>query len=575
MNQPIYEPAGQGPDVATSLRRQWKTIVGSAIIGLLLALALVTVSRGEYQARATLQILPLKGEGTPGGGRERTVNVETQATVARASELLEIVATRLDLDPRVVRKGTEAVPAPTGDVLYLFFKSDNAEKAAEGAKAYAEEYLKLRSEGALASIADTRVILDDQIKLLQSDLAELGTEIADLNIRAVDDPAAEAELAAAEQRQELAQNQLAQANQSISALRTTVNPGRLLVKPTVPKARTGTSPKLALVGGLLAGSLIGAFLALIRDRRDDRLGSAWRPDLLGVHELGRVELVTPSSLEKMPQDHTVRGEYTRLLLRFASMSRQPGRLVTSVMVTTVDVSPSAVTALGNVLDGLNGQGLFNGSQVAVVDIEAVPIDSAPASGTRWQQLGRSIETACVASDLVLVKVPPIGRSADGLGIATKVDHIVLLVTESTPVADVVSTMDEFRTLGGSIAGVVVIAAGNRGRAAAIRTPALELPSRSSRRVALEPAPEDPRVRVAAYLSNRAAVGTSSLSNNELTESQRALEAVLQRLEYQSQVPRISSRMTENWIADEPVHTNGSSNGISRPDNTPNQTPNHQ
>jgi hypothetical protein len=206
-----------------------------------------------------------------------------------------------------------------------------------------------------------------------------------------------------------------------------------------------------------------------------------------------------------------------------------------------------------VLDGLVGQGLFNGSEVALVDIEGIPVSSSPAAGTRWQQLGRAIETACVANDLVLVKVPPIGRSADGLGIVSKVDHIVLLVTESTPVADVVSTMDEFRTLGGSIAGIVVIAAGHRGRSAAIRTPALELPSRGARRVALDPVQDESRARVAAYLSNRTNGGQSMITSSELSESQRALEAVLQRMEFQAQQPSVG--MIENYI-DGPPRSNG-------------------
>jgi hypothetical protein len=69
--------------------------------------------------------------------------------------------------------------------------------------------------------------------------------------------------------------------------------------------------------------------------------------------------------------------------------------------------------------------------------------------------------------------------------------------------------------------------------------------------------EDSLVRAAAYLSNRTAVGQAVPANSELTESQRALEAVLQRLEFQSQRTLGEPRVTENWITESPVP---SSNG---------------
>ena len=101
-------PSGsdQSPDLLAALGRQWLTILLAALIGALLGWGYAAAKQTTYQARSTLLLIPVGNESDPGGGRNRSLDVDTWATVARSTNLLQDVATELGRELGDVRGRT-------------------------------------------------------------------------------------------------------------------------------------------------------------------------------------------------------------------------------------------------------------------------------------------------------------------------------------------------------------------------------------------------------------------------------------------------------------------------------------
>ena len=148
-----------------------------AALAIALSVAFVATSKVTYESRSTVLLLPLPGEVAPGGGRERTLDVETQATVARSTVLLEAVGQRLGLTAPQVKAASRVLAAPTGDVLFIYFVDKNAEFAADGALVYTEEYLSQRKATADNAAKRQKALLETQVAALQSKIEDLTTLI--------------------------------------------------------------------------------------------------------------------------------------------------------------------------------------------------------------------------------------------------------------------------------------------------------------------------------------------------------------------------------------------------------------
>ena len=85
----------ESPDLLAALRRQWLTILIAALVGTLGAWLYASAQPPEFEAKSTLLLIAAGDESSPGGGRDRSLDVDTWATVARSTELLQQVAERV------------------------------------------------------------------------------------------------------------------------------------------------------------------------------------------------------------------------------------------------------------------------------------------------------------------------------------------------------------------------------------------------------------------------------------------------------------------------------------------------
>ena len=441
--------SGQPSDIIGALRRQAWIVALCAVVGALLGVLYVKTEKVTYEARSTVLLLPLPGESSPGGGLQRTLDVETQATIARSTSLLERVGERLDMTAAEVR-GTSRVEAQaTGDVLYLWFTADDAASAAAGALVYTEEFLGQRKEDADAKARRQQDLVQRQIDTLRADITALSNQItAELDST---DPQATARLDVLEQQRTLAIENAASLADQRAAIDTDLDPGRTLVDPRQSVRRAGLDTKVLVVAGLFVGLLVGTLAALLRDRRDDRYGSATGLAARGVREIGRLRL--PQGPREQ-RSQGIRRAYARLLIRLgrASAGRGAHR---SVLVTAVESTTMPVTAAQSVIEALVDESGDNGVIARVLRSENIAA-AAAGQGRSWEVFDDALRGVALDADVTFVSAAPLDRSVAALALSQRVDEVVLLVTTSTKVTDLQVALEDLAALDVHDVSVVVM-----------------------------------------------------------------------------------------------------------------------
>jgi uncharacterized protein involved in exopolysaccharide biosynthesis len=96
------------PDLRAALRRQFWVIIAAAVVVGGVAFAYASSRKPRFESRSTVLLIATATEDAPGGGLGRTLDVETQATVARSTSLLTAVGERMGLTAAQVRKSSRA-----------------------------------------------------------------------------------------------------------------------------------------------------------------------------------------------------------------------------------------------------------------------------------------------------------------------------------------------------------------------------------------------------------------------------------------------------------------------------------
>lgn len=443
--------ANRAPDFQGVLKRQWPAIVLCALVGLLLSALYVSTSKVTYESKSTVLLLALPGEVAPGGGLQRTLDVETQATIARSTALLQTVGDRLGMTASQVKGKSRVEAAPTGDVILVSFIDANAERAAEGALTYTEEFLAQRKATADNAAKREKAILQDQIDELNGDIVALTNQINDqINLG---DNADTTQLAVLTAQQNLAIRDVADTRAKMAAIDDDLTAGQVVVDPRTAVNRTGLRVGFTLAGGLFVGALAGVVVALLRDRRDDRYGSAVGLDALGVQEVGRIRYPSEVKTAGGRLDATRRA-YARLLVR---LNFSPAINETrSILLMAVESSTLPPTAVKAVAQALASEGPDNGLAATVLSSERGRSNETDDNAPYWSTFNDALKQANRENDIVIVTAGSFDRSVAGLAIASKVDQVVLLVSLSTQVNDLLAALEDIQSVDAHEVGVVVL-----------------------------------------------------------------------------------------------------------------------
>lgn len=443
--------ASRAPDLLGALKRQALAILVCVIVGAGLGFAYTKATKISYQSKATVQLLPLPGEKAPGGGRERTLDVETQATVARSTTLLQTIGARLGLTAVEVQDKSSVEAAPTGDVMYILFDDDVDTKAAAGALVYTEEFLAQRKGSADDIAKRQQQLLQDQIDALQTDIADLTAEIA----ASADEESAQTLVL--KQRQSIAISDAAALRDERDRIDTDLNPGRVVVDPRTAVNQTGLDKKFAIAGGMFVGLLVGILAALLRDRRDDRYGSALGLDSLGMREIGTVRQPGP---QRTGRADPVRRSYARLVVRLSLSNGVGGGGHRSVLLAAVESTTMSANTAHAVATALLDEAPENGLDARILQSEAGPTVSEGESTPSWDHFASVLGATQAQSDVVFVTALSLDRSASALAIAPRVDQIVLLVSPATRLQDLNLALEDIHSVDAREVSVLVVRRGH-------------------------------------------------------------------------------------------------------------------
>jgi hypothetical protein len=465
--RPTSVPSEQSPDLLAALGRQWLTILIAALIGALLGWGYAAAKQTTYEARSTLLLIPVGNESDPGGGRNRSLDVDTWATVARSTNLLQDVATQLGRELPDVRGRTTATAAPTGDVLVLTFEARDRDAAIDGATVYSDLFLANRRNQVNADTVKRETELNALAEDTRAQIADLTAQIEEL-AEETNDGAADARIAILSTSLQLAVEDLADINTELATMDTDIEAGRILVQPSTNVQRTGVSTRLATLAGLLVGALIGLIVALLRDRYDDRYGSAVGAENLGIKEIARIPYAPEGTRRERDGMHA----YSRLITLLTFANRGEPDAGRSVLLLPVDSRTLPRDSARRVAATLESSGTATGMVIGVWS-EHTNLEAGPAY---WDATVAGVQSLTEASDLALVPVLALDRAATGLGLAALADDTLLLVSESTPMQAVLTAIEDLRTVDVNDPQVVVITgapSSSARRGGATRQPASE------------------------------------------------------------------------------------------------------
>jgi polysaccharide biosynthesis transport protein len=226
-----------------TLRRQFVLVLVCLVLGVGLSAALLIKTPKTYQSTAVVDITPTLPTSS-GSGSNNGVNTITEAKIATSSSVALGAAKKLGFNgtPSELAQHVTVTSPLSSQVLNITFASASAQGAADGANAFAQSYLDYRTTTAQADLQLRIARINDQISQLQQKKTPGGS------------------------------GQIQQLLNQLNTYRTmVVTPGQVAGTAAVPPRPSAPKPYLYLAGGLLLGLLLGAVLAMLRDRRDDRV----------------------------------------------------------------------------------------------------------------------------------------------------------------------------------------------------------------------------------------------------------------------------------------------------------------
>jgi capsular polysaccharide biosynthesis protein len=232
------------------LRRRFRVVLVATTIGALCGAALLHGSPKTYEATAVVLVTPT----SPSQDLSSVSNV-TESRIVTSTSVVRGAAQRLNYEgttTSLARHVSVASPL-NSQLLNITFAASDAPRAAEGANAFANAYLAYRRRIAQRDLALQADIVESRAARLQRTLQTLQASGSDSERASI-------------------RNQIQQLQRRLNAYETSiVTPGHVVGPAVVPGSPTSPKGTLYLIGGVLMGVFVGAGLAVMRDRKDDRI----------------------------------------------------------------------------------------------------------------------------------------------------------------------------------------------------------------------------------------------------------------------------------------------------------------
>lgn len=317
------------------LRRRLRWIAGSAVLAVLVAVALSFVATPVYRSTAEVLIEPDVATTDPDAlGRVAFLDQElqTQLRLMQSEAIAARVAERLSLGVGAssVLSRIQAGVLPDTRVIRVVASDTDPDRAAQLAQAVSDEYLAFRREDASERLQEAKASLQQRLDRVQTELDRLDDAIA-----STDEPARASTLRIdRENAADEAAILEAQLNQLEAADPIARGGGRVIQTAQVPASPSEPDPVRDGIVALVLGLGVGIVLALVVDNVDDAVYSADAAGMAaGRPVLGRIPLASEDEGGELP---VLRAHASppaeafrdlRTNLRFVGASGPPGVVV--------------------------------------------------------------------------------------------------------------------------------------------------------------------------------------------------------------------------------------------------------
>jgi capsular polysaccharide biosynthesis protein/Mrp family chromosome partitioning ATPase len=497
LRRDLADHMGRSGDASVELRqygevfrRRWPLVVLGIIVGVAVAVGAIFALPKSYESTASVLVAPTGAAGAVENGRTTSsLNLDTEAQIVKSSVVAKLAAGDLgtSVTPRALVKSVQVTVPPNTSVLDITFIASTPERARDGARAFAEAYLKNRQDLAQARIDDQREAVQKRIDTLGDQLLKIGELIATL-------PAGSAQRAYQDSRRDLLVRQIAAINEQFVEIDSSEStPGDIITDPQVPTAPSEPNVTILLASGVLAGLLLGVALAFLFDRRDRRIRDRWDLERLGLDSLVPSVIVPPAGLIASPLNTHYHAESMRML-RNALLAQMPGHRGSVMVAAASSGSEGSAVAL-NLAATLARSGLeviFASADSEIGDhrMSAAPyggladvihervslddvlhtVDGEPGlrtlspgmDGSLYSELVQSERLQSVLAalssraDILVVDVAPVSENADAQTLAAQFDGVVLVAAaKRTTVDEMAEAVDQLRHVSARLFGAVL------------------------------------------------------------------------------------------------------------------------
>ena len=289
------EPAPSGSvelrDYLRVFRRQLALIVAITLLGAAAAAAYTFRRTPVYESSASVLVRAITTNAfDPGSRVDQQLNMFNQRQLAQSEPVAALAAKTLKTTAtpaQLLEHVNVDVPA-NSQILRVKYQDTVPLTAQRGADAFAKAYLFSREADARAQATTSQKSLQRDITRFQKQASAAEKQIADPDADSATRQAAQAKLAAANNRLDQLLSQLS-GFQSLD-----FTPGTVIAAAGLPATPASPNNRLDIGIGLLVGLFLGVVLAFVRDRTDDRLRG--REDL--AERLDRPVLATIPPLSK-------------------------------------------------------------------------------------------------------------------------------------------------------------------------------------------------------------------------------------------------------------------------------------
>jgi capsular exopolysaccharide synthesis family protein len=457
-----------------TIRERWKFVACAVVLCTLAAAAYALTAHKSYSAEADMLVTPVPSDQTTVLGlgllreaTDPTRDVTTASKLIDNAEVATVVRRNLNLteSPEALLAHINVSPIADSSIVSITASAATPAQAQQLANAFATAAVEERT-------AQLHQAVDPAIKDMR------------LQIKATTGGGPPT----------VATQPLYQQLAALEALRGAPDPTLRLETPaTLPSSPSSPKTKLDIVGGLLAGLLIGIAGAFALNAFDPRKARESGLSATGLSVLTRVPLLGRSGRARHAFDESFRS--LRTTLRFASddplstiavtsPSEKEGKTTTSfqlamamleagqsVVLVEADPFRPGLRSLVEPYGQTPGTGLLE-YLAGVADLEEIVERTAvprlmfvpagfrqPASvtGLLEGERGRSfVDDLSRFADVVILDCPPVGPRSDAVLIASHAEGVLMVVDlQRSKEAEVLDTVSRLRRTGAHLLGIVL------------------------------------------------------------------------------------------------------------------------